>query len=110
GLFYRVFAFLSVVVGSENAGGQAAHLGGALLGFILIKNARWLNWADRLSPSAIQEGVNKGRFERRRRREAADQAEVGRILDKVRDKGLGSLTRREKQTLNEETERQNRAG
>lgn len=109
-LLFMGLAFLSVMAGTPNAGGDAAHLGGALLGFILIKNARWLNWADRLSPSAIQDGVNKGRFERKRRREVADQAEVGRILDKVRDKGLASLTRKEKNTLNEETERQNRAG
>ncbi len=109
-LLFMGLAFLSVMAGTPNAGGDAAHLGGALLGFILIKNARWLNWADRLSPSAIQDGVNKGRFERKRKRKAADQAEVGRILDKVRDKGLASLTRKEKNTLNEETERQNRAG
>jgi rhomboid family protein len=109
-LLFMGLAFLSVMAGTPNAGGEAAHLGGALLGFVLVKNARWLNWADRLSPSAIQDGVNKGRFERKRKRKLADRDEVNRILDKVRDKGLGSLTRQEKNTLNEETERQNRAG
>ncbi len=109
-LIFLGLAALSVIVGARNAGGEAAHLGGALLGFVLVKNPRWLNWADRFSASAIQDGVNKGRFERKRKREVADQAEVDRILDKVRDKGLGSLTRKEKKTLNDATERQKRAG
>ena len=109
-LLFMGLAFLSVMVGTPNAGGEAAHLGGALLGFILVKNARWLDWADRFSPSAIQDGVNKGRFERKKKRKAAGQQEVNRILDKVREKGIGSLTRKEKNILNAETERQNRAG
>jgi len=109
-LLFMGLAFLSVMAGTPNAGGQATHLGGALLGFVLVKNARWLDWADRFSPSAIQHGVNKGRFERKRKRELADRAEVDRILDKVRDKGLASLTRKEKRVLNEATERQKRAG
>jgi rhomboid family protein len=109
-LLFMGLAFLSVMAGTPNAGGEAAHLGGALLGFVLVKNARWLDWADRLSPSAIQHGVNKGRFERKRKRELADRAEVDRILDKVREHGLASLTRREKKVLGDETERQKRAG
>ncbi len=109
-LLFMGLSFLSVMAGTPNAGGEAAHLGGALLGFILVKNPRWLNWADRLSPSAIQDGVNKGRFERKRKQAVTDQAEVDRILDKVRDKGLASLTRKEKKTLNDATERQKRAG
>ena len=34
---YQVFA------SGQNAGGQAAHLGGGLLGFALMKNQHWLN-------------------------------------------------------------------
>ena len=109
-LLFMGLAFLSVMAGTPNAGGEAAHLGGGLLGFLLVKQPGWLNWADRFSPGAIQAGVNKGRFERRRKREQASQAEIDRILDKVRDKGLSSLTRREKKLLSEETERQKRAG
>lgn len=109
-LLFMGLSFLSVMAGTPNAGGEAAHLGGALLGFLLVKNAGWLNWADRLSPTAIQDGMNKGRFERKQKQARANEAEVGRILDKVREKGLASLTRKERNTLNEETERQNRAG
>ncbi len=45
-----------------------------------------------------------------RRGEADEQAEVDRILDKVRDHGLHSLTRNEKKTLQRATEKQRRAG
>jgi len=47
----RVLAYALVGIGAlvvirhgPNAGGQAAHLGGAILGFILIRNTRWLRW------------------------------------------------------------------
>jgi rhomboid family protein len=109
-LVFLGLAGLSVIVGTENAGGEAAHLGGAILGFFLVKYPRVLDWADRVSPSAIQHNVNKGRFERKRKQELAGRAEIDRILDKVRDKGLASLTRKEKKLLSDETERQNRAG
>ena len=109
-LLFLGLAFLSIIAGTPNAGGQATHLGGALFGFILVKNPRWLDWADRFSPSAIQNNVNKGRFERKRRQQFADRAEIDRILDKVRDHGLASLTRKEKKALSQETERQKRAG
>ncbi len=108
-LAFLVIAALSVIAGSGNAGGEAAHLGGALLGFVLVKNARWLNWADRFSPSAIQDGINQGRFEKKRQREQAEQAEVDRVLDKVRDKGMQSLTGKEKRVLAQETQRKRRS-
>lgn len=37
-------AVYTVFSNGFNAGGQAAHLGGALIGFILIRNTRWLNF------------------------------------------------------------------
>jgi len=103
-------ALFRVMVGGPNDGGEAAHLGGALLGFLLVKNPGWLNFADRFSPSSVQSGINTGRFERKRKKDLAERAEIDRILDKVRDQGLASLTRKEKKALTEETERRNQAG
>ncbi|MEM9884229.1 MAG: rhomboid family intramembrane serine protease [Planctomycetota bacterium] len=93
---------------NANAGGEAAHLGGALLGFVLVKNAGLLNWADRVdtaavSPAAVKGKVEAGRFERKRKQEEALEAEVDRILAKVADRGLASLTSKEKKTLNDAT-------
>jgi membrane associated rhomboid family serine protease len=41
-LFYIGFAVLMVWTGGANAGGEAAHLGGAAAGFLLIRNPSWL--------------------------------------------------------------------
>lgn len=102
-------AFLSLVAGSANAGGEAAHLGGAALAYLLIKKPMLLNWADRFSPAAIQEGWSRGRWERKQQQAAATEAEVDRILDKVKQHGLQSLTRKEKKTLQRATQ-QRRGG
>jgi membrane associated rhomboid family serine protease len=107
-LIFLGLAAVSVIAGSANAGGEAAHLGGALLGFIFAKQPSLLNWADRVSPAAIQGGVNEGRYRRKVEKEQATEAEVDRILAKVQAKGLQSLTRGEKKTLNRATERKNR--
>lgn len=47
---------------------------------------------------------------KRQERQRATQAEVDRILDKIRDQGMGSLTRKEKAILKDATERQRSAG
>jgi membrane associated rhomboid family serine protease len=39
-------AVYTVLTSGANAGGEAAHLGGALVGFLLIENQRLLNFAD----------------------------------------------------------------
>lgn len=94
---------LEVLAGGRSAGSAVAHLGGAIFGFLLVKNARWLDWADRVSPSAIKTGINEGRYEKKRQAEAAAEAEVDRILAKVADKGLQSLTKKEKKAMNQAT-------
>jgi len=110
-LIFLGIAALSVILGSQNAGGEAAHLGGALLGFVLVKNPGWLNWADGLG-QRLRSGDPAQREARRRHRqnarEAAEQQEVDRILDKVRQQGMQSLTAKEKKTLQRATERSNR--
>lgn len=97
-------AVLTVIVGGQNAGGEAAHLGGALLGFILVKVPFLLDWADRLSPSAIQNNINEGRYQRQQQRKRNQEKEVDRILDKVKQQGLASLTAKERKTLNQASE------
>ena len=105
-------AVLSLLAGTPNAGGEAAHLGGALLGFILVKRARWLDWAERgsFSPAKFRFRIETGRAERQRQKRADEEREVDRILDKVRDQGLHSLTRQEKKILSRATERHRDAG
>lgn len=109
-LVFLGIAVVKIIVGHINAGGEAAHLGGAILGFFLVKNPRLLNWTERLDTDAWRSSLQRRRRQRERNAAIDEQQEVDRILDKVRQHGLQSLTRREKKTLNRATERQRRAG
>jgi membrane associated rhomboid family serine protease len=41
------FAVLTIISKGQNAGGEAAHLGGAFVGWLLMSNHGWLNVFDR---------------------------------------------------------------
>lgn len=103
-LVFLGISFFSALIGN-NDGGNAAHLAGAGLGFFLVKRPALLNWADRLSPQAIQDGYTKGRYEKKVKQQQATRQEVDRILAKVSDKGIQSLTGREKKILQQDTDR-----
>ena len=95
-------AAYNVFTTGPNAGGEAAHLGGAGLGFLLIRNPNMLNWVDGTWWKPLR---RKGEWERKQIRRHRDEAEVDRILDKVRKRGMGSITRREKKILQQATDR-----
>lgn len=105
-LVFLGLSFFSALIGN-NDGGNAAHLAGAALGFLLVKSPGLLNWADRFSAQAIQDGYTKGRYEKKLKKEQASREEVDRILAKVSDKGLQSLSSREKKILQQDTDRLN---
>jgi membrane associated rhomboid family serine protease len=51
--FFIIFAVLQVLFLGENAGGEAAHLGGAAAGVLLMRKTQWLEkiaWAGRRAP------------------------------------------------------------
>lgn len=87
--------FLVVVTKSGNAGGDAAHLGGMAAGAIYVFSQ---SWRDKFKLK-----LWTGRWEKRMTSQRNLQAEVDRILQKVHDSGLQSLTRKEKNTLKEAT-------
>ena len=103
-------AVLGLLAGSANAGGEAAHLGGVLVGFLLVKYPRLVPGFGSVSMQAVRDGLTKGRWEKKQRNAAALEAEVDRILEKVRTKGLQSLSRKERKTLQRATDEQRRAG
>lgn len=95
-------AALNLLLGGSNAGGDAAHLGGAIAGFVLIRRSHWLNdFFDILGHKKRQ----NSRVERKPTRKVAaspspkEQAEVDRLLDKVKAQGIASLTDRERAFL-----------
>ncbi len=105
-IFFMVIAFLSLVVGTQNAAGEAAHLGGAALGFLLIKKPRWLDWADSISMKSSTRSMKRNWADKKADHIRRDRQEVDRILAKVKENGLQSLTAREKRILSRETDRQ----
>ena len=106
-LVFIGIAFFSVAVGSDNAGGEAAHLGGAALGWLLVRRPNWLNFADgfRGSRGEAQLKRMQRKAERQRKKLEAAEAQVDKILDRVRDHGLQSLSPREKKIVKNATER-----
>jgi len=91
----------------SNAGGEAGHLGGILTGWLLAKNSRWLGWLDR---KEIRQS-----YKRRKQREGGRRkqepkirprttvplhdSEVDRILDKISEHGIHTLTDKEREIL-----------
>ncbi|WP_435690466.1 rhomboid family intramembrane serine protease [Rubritalea sp.] len=97
-------ALFSILVTGRNAGGEAGHLGGALIGFFLMKFPRALGWADRIGTkqTIVKKAAQSGPYQakvRPRTKLNLDTTEVDRILDKVSAEGLHSLTDAERETL-----------
>jgi hypothetical protein len=106
---YVALAAFAVITGGGNAGGDAAHVGGALAGFFFIRNAHLLRdffdiFADSRKPA------KPGAAERPARgsRATPSRDEVDRILAKVGTEGLHSLSDAERKTLRDATESERR--
>ncbi len=58
GAVYLVLAAFIVIFHGDttgsNAGGEAAHLGGAAVGFLLARHLGWLSWVDRFVPRQLR--------------------------------------------------------
>lgn len=98
-LVYVVVDLLSAA--GPNAGGNIAHIGGALFGFFYIKSLR--NGNDWNKPfENLFKKKSKLKVVRNEERFAStepDQEEIDRILDKISKSGYKSLTKRERDTL-----------
>ncbi|TVS03875.1 MAG: rhomboid family intramembrane serine protease [Phycisphaerales bacterium] len=104
---YVGIALLNLLFGGRNAGGDAAHLGGALAGWYFIKHNHLLRdffdvFQDSRKPDRGRSRGSKGKA---RGPAPSDPGEIDRILDKVRDQGIESLTDRERKALQSETSR-----
>jgi len=94
---YVAIALFNLLFGGHNAGGDAAHIGGAIAGYFFIRNAHLLtDFFDvfndsRKHPPGVRRTPPKG-------------DEVDRILAKVRQSGLASLSEREKRALRRATD------
>lgn len=112
--FFIVLSFIGTV--GSNAGGNLAHLGGALIGYLYIRQLQaginwggWittvLDWLKRLLKPDARVKVSY-RSQRKRNKESRrpspdriSQDEIDAILDKISAGGYESLTREEKEKL-----------
>ncbi len=89
-------ALFTVFFGKNNAGGEAAHLGGAAAGWYFIRNPHHLNgffdFLGKADPTSRH-------FALRGKKENLE--EVDKILDKIHKKGLHSLSEKEKKLLHD---------
>jgi membrane associated rhomboid family serine protease len=111
--FYIVLSFLGSV--GQNAGGNISHLGGALMGFVYIKQLQvgvnwggWitalLDWFKSLFSSRPKVKVSYRKQEGANGKRATNlsgisQQEIDDILDKISDGGYESLSKEEKEKL-----------
>jgi len=93
-LILTLFAIFGIIKG-ENAGGEAAHLGGMAVGAIYVLSQ---SWRDKLKLKA-----RAGQWEKKVAARRNLQLELDRILQKVHDSGIHSLTSKEKKILKQAT-------
>ncbi|MFG0243508.1 MAG: rhomboid family intramembrane serine protease [Phycisphaerales bacterium JB054] len=119
---YVGFAVLNLLLGGGNAGGDAAHVGGAIAGAYFIRNSHLLlDFFDVLNDSRTKGAGGKKRPRkgggkrvprsaqpREYAKLAREEAEIDAILAKIQDEGIGSLTAKEKKLLAKDTERKRR--
>ncbi len=93
-----IFIAISMLgfLGGENAGGEAAHLAGAATAAVYIL---WTPWRTKMRAKS-----SHGRWQQKVDQERNFHVEVDRILAKVHDSGINTLTKKEKQILKQATE------
>jgi hypothetical protein len=99
-------AVLTVLTGfGDNEGGEAGHLGGAILGLLLVRKPQFLKWLDRreamieiIPPRAFDPKLPP-KLRPRTEVDLALSTEVDRVLDKVSQHGFQSLTQAERAIL-----------
>ncbi len=106
---YVGIALISLLMGSPNAGGEAAHIGGAIAGFFFIRNSGMLaDFFDVFHDSRKSKGKGKKNAKPKKtsyrnynntNSSGPSQDDIDKILQKVSQKGLASLTEKEKKTL-----------
>jgi membrane associated rhomboid family serine protease len=93
--------YLLTIVGDRNVA-DAAHLGGLIFGFLLV-------YAGGPIYGRTQHRMHIRRARKAVQSEQIEEEQVDRILQKVHDHGMNSLTHREKRILQHATERQRHA-
>ncbi len=103
------FAVIKILFNMNNAGGEAGHLGGAILGFIMMKFPQLLSSNNHITiePPRSAQYRSESKLRPRSELNLNDDPEVDTILEKISDEGFQSLTEEEKEILKKAAEKQN---
>lgn len=101
-LIFTGMYVVNVLSNGHNAGGDLCHLGGMATGFL------WIMGRPALEQKAAQ--FQQATQQKQQKQDQNMEYEVDRILAKVHGQGIHSLTRREKQILQQATENKKRNG
>ena len=93
---FTLIYVVAVITRGANAGGDAAHLAGMTAGAVYVFSKNWR--------TKFRLRVQTGRWEKKIVDQRNLQAELDRILQKVHDSGIHSLTPKEKKILKKATE------
>ena len=93
---FTAIYIVTVITRGANAGGDAAHLAGMAAGAIYVFSQGWR--------AKFKLKIQSGRWEKKINAQRSLQAELDRILQKVHDSGIASLTPKEKKILKQATE------
>lgn len=105
GILYFAFEVFNVLNRGWNYGGSVGHLGGALLGILIMKNSVARGWLTSLASIGTnskprQSKTRDATIIRESNRSPLEvTGEVNRILDKISREGIQSLTPQERETL-----------
>ncbi len=101
-LLFFVIAGLNLLTGGGGAISHAAHFGGMIAGGL------WVLAGPAIADIKVEtkQRVQEGAWKRKMEAEAKDHEEIDAILQKIQREGIGSLTSKEKRTLQQATEKQ----
>jgi len=90
------------VMTNSNFWSQVAHLGGGVAAVVWI----WVLPKLKLYSAEVKQNAEAGAWEKKVRQQQAQQTQIDRILDKIQQEGISSLTGKEKRILQDATEKQ----
>ena len=100
-LYIAVFLLLMdiIQIPVENSGGHIAHLGGALIGFLMFRSFKGIDFVDIYTNLTTKKNNKKIKRNKTFSGSNFDQKKIDFILDKISESGYESLTKDEKNYL-----------
>lgn len=100
-LYIAIFLLLMdiIQIPVENSGGHIAHLGGALIGFLMFRSFKGVDFVDIYTNFITKKNNKKIKRNKTFSGSNFDQKKIDSILDKISESGYESLTKEEKNYL-----------